>query len=414
MISIKPIYLRYKTIIDNFFSLIVLNVVNYVFPIIIIPILMKRLGVEVYGKYIFAFTILNYLNLLVQYGFNFSATHKIAKYQYNREIISDTYTSISIIRIAFSIIVTTLLLGAGFFMDDLVLYLLGIGIYFGQGIIPVWLFQGLEKMKYITLVNTLVRLLAFIAIFFLIQQSSDVNKLMLIQTLSFIIGGIASLVLVKYELKINFVKPSLQSIILNLKEGWSLFLSTIGMNLYRESNVIILGLVAGYSTVGLYSPAEKLIKGIQSFTNIMVTALYPHFSKRMKDNQSQYIGDFFKIAQWLWILFSIGTVAIIFSSTMIIDLYIGKGHTTTIIDFRILSLVILFGGLNYYYGIVGLVNLNKKTLFNRLVWISGMIGMIMSFILSYYMKDIGAAISMVFAEGLLLYLIMKKIKVEIS
>ncbi|NAW51358.1 oligosaccharide flippase family protein [Elizabethkingia argentiflava] len=388
--------------------------VNYVFPIIIIPILMKRLGVEVYGKYIFAFTILNYLNLLVQYGFNFSATHKIAKYQYNREIISDTYTSISIIRIAFSIIVTTLLLGAGFFMDDLVLYLLGIGIYFGQGIIPVWLFQGLEKMKYITLVNTLVRLLAFIAIFFLIQQSSDVNKLMLIQTLSFIIGGIASLVLVKYELKINFVKPSLQSIILNLKEGWSLFLSTIGMNLYRESNVIILGLVAGYSTVGLYSPAEKLIKGIQSFTNIMVTALYPHFSKRMKDNQSQYIGDFFKIAQWLWILFSIGTVAIIFSSTMIIDLYIGKGHTTTIIDFRILSLVILFGGLNYYYGIVGLVNLNKKTLFNRLVWISGMIGMIMSFILSYYMKDIGAAISMVFAEGLLLYLIMKKIKVEIS
>lgn len=392
-------------------SLVVLNIVNYVFPLIIIPILITRLGLEVYGKYIFAFTILNYLNLIVQYGFNFSATNKVAKNQENKALISSVYTSVTLIRICFSIIITIGLLLSGFFIkDQIIMYLMGIGIFFGQGLVPVWLFQGLEKMKYITIVNTIVRLFAFVLIILLVQAPSDVNFLMLIQTLSFVLGGIASLFLVKYQLNINFTLPNMMSVRENLFEGWSLFLSTIGMNLYRESNVVILGIVAGYSTVGLYSPAEKLVKGIQSFTNIIVTALYPHFSKKMNGNESQGYASFIKIGKLLSLVFSIGSIFMVILAPYIINAYIGRGYSTTIIDFRILSLVILFGGLNYYYGIVGLVNFNKESLFNRLVWVSGVVGIAASFILSYFFKDIGAAIAMAIAEIVLLGLIIRCLK----
>ncbi|MFV0230409.1 oligosaccharide flippase family protein [Empedobacter falsenii] len=408
MSKIKNLCLSNKKIIDNFFSLIVLNIVNYVFPIIIIPILMKRLGIEVYGKYIFAFTILNYLNLVVQYGFNFSATNKVAKNQENKIVLSETYSSVTIIRLVFSLIISIgLILSGVFFKDQIIIYLMGIGIFLGQGLIPVWLFQGLEKMRFITIINTIVRVLAFVFIIFLIKKPEDVNKLMLIQTFSFLIGGIASVLLVKSQLKIQLIIPRLNIIKENLQEGWSLFLSTIGMNLYRESNVVILGMVAGYTTVGLYSPAEKLIKGVQSFTNIIVTALYPHFSKKMSKDKSSGIESFLKIGKLLSILFVIATVLVILFSSIIIDQYIGKRHYSTMTDFRILSLVILFGGLNYYYGIVGLVNFNKQKLFNRLVWISGMIGISLSFILSLFLKDIGAAIAMVIAEAILLFLIIK-------
>ncbi|MDF2515210.1 MAG: polysaccharide biosynthesis protein [Sphingobacterium sp.] len=409
--NFKNIIRNNSKIINNFVSLVILNVVNYVFPLIIIPILIKRLGLEVYGKYIFAFTILNYLNLIVQYGFNFSATNKVAKNQENKSLISGVYTSVTLIRICFSIIITIGLLLSGFFIrDQFLMYIMGIGIFFGQGLIPVWLFQGLEQMKYITIVNALVRLLAFVLIVLMVQAPSDVNFLMFIQTLSFVLGGIASLFLVKYQLNINFTSPNIKSIRENLIEGWSLFLSTIGMNLYRESNVVILGIVAGYSTVGLYSPAEKLIKGIQSFTNIIVTALYPHFSKKMNGNESQGYVSFQKIGKLLTIIFFFGTILMIILSPYIINAYIGKGYTSTIIDFKVLSLVILFGGLNYYYGIVGLVNFNKESLFNRLVWISGVVGISASFILSYLLKDIGAAVAMAIAEIVLLGLIIRCLK----
>lgn len=54
----------HRRVLENFFSLSILNVANYVFPIILIPYLTRVLGVEKYGTYIYAYSIINYLTLL--------------------------------------------------------------------------------------------------------------------------------------------------------------------------------------------------------------------------------------------------------------------------------------------------------------------------------------------------------------
>ncbi|WP_313513821.1 oligosaccharide flippase family protein [Sphingobacterium sp.] len=392
-----------KKIIENFLSLSVLNIVNYIFPLLIIPILIKRMGVENYGIYIFAYTILNYLNLLVQYGFNFSATNKIAKNQENSDLISRTYSSITIIRIAISAV---LILGLICFQpvipDTLSIYLLGSGIFLGQGLIPVWLFQGLEKMKFITVINLIVRVIVFVLIIFFIKNEKDMGLLMGFQSISFLLGAFASICILHFVLKIKFVFPKLQDLLLELREGWQLFLSTIGMNFYRESNIIILGLMTNYTVVGLYAPAEKLVKAIQSFTNIIVTALYPHFSKRFADSSSLTLDTFNKTGRILGGLFLFGSLLLCVLSPIIIKLYLGEYIPNTILDLRILSFIVLFGGLNYYYGIIGMVNMSMERYFSKAVWISGLISVVICTSLSYYLQDLGAAIAMVCAEVVLL------------
>ncbi|MDO5858118.1 oligosaccharide flippase family protein [Myroides odoratimimus] len=399
-----------KAIVTNFISLVVLNIVNYVFPIILIPILITRLGLEVYGKYIFIFTILGYLNLIVQYGFNFSATSKIAKHRDNIEIISETYTSITLIRFFFSLTITLSLLLATLFHNNGELYLLGIGIFLGQGLIPVWLFQGLEKMKFITLINFVIRLVAFILIFKVVVDEHDVWLLMFIQSLSFLLGALVSLFIVKYYLKIGFVKVKISSVKQELKEGLSLFLSTIGINLYRESNIVILGLICGYSIVALYSPAEKLIKGLQSFSNTIVTAIYPFLSRKISNDNTEGVAIFKKVGTFLAIFFTVIVIVMFLSAEAIINTYLGNIKPSIVINFKILSLVILFGGLNYFYGIVGLVNLGKGESFNKIVWLSGIVGLLTSAILSFYFRDMGASIAMVIAELFLLILVYYKFK----
>lgn len=409
----KNFFGKYRTnkVVHNFFYLALVNIVNYAFPIIIIPFLIVSLGLEVYGKYIFAFTILSYFNLLVQYGFNFSATQKVAKFSNNAMVISETYTAVTVIRLFFSFAIIAIFFAIGFFIPETIrLYLFGVGIFLGQGLIPIWLFQGLEKMKYITIVNTIVRTIAFVMIIVMIKSPQQVDLLMLIQSLSFVLGAVISVFLVKAQLNINFVRPTLTVIKQNLKEGWNLFLSTIGMSLYRQSNVVILGFVAGYSVVGLYTPAEKLIKGVQSFSNIVVTALYPHLSKKIAANRKEGIKQFFKIGKLLIGLFLFFSLGIAVCAPFIIRIYLGDGFPSTILDLRILSAVIFVGGLNYFYGIVGMVNFNKEKLFNRFVWISGVIGMSLSVALSYLFQDVGAAISMTIAEVVLLLFIIKALK----
>lgn len=399
-----------KKIIENFLSLSVLNIVNYIFPLLIIPILIKRMGVENYGIYIFAYTILNYLNLIVQYGFNFSATNKIAKNQGNIDLISQTYSSITIIRLGISFVLILLLfLLQPIIPDTLSIYLLGSGIFLGQGLIPVWLFQGLEKMKFITIINLIVRVAVFILIYLFIRDEKDMNLLMGFQSISFMLGAIASVFIIHLIFKIKFTIPKTHILILELKEGWQLFLSTIGMNFYRESNIIILGIVTNYTIVGYYAPAEKIVKAIQSFTNIIVTALYPHFSKKFKISETSTILIFKKSGKFLAILFLLASVVLCMISPFIIKIYLGSSTSNTVFDLQILSFIILFGGLNYFYGIIGLVNLGLENYFSKAVWVCGISSLILCAILGYWFKDVGAALSMLIAEGILFFILYSKL-----
>lgn len=69
-----------------------------------------------------------------------------------------------------------------------------------------------------------------------------------------------------------------------------------------------------------------------------------------------------------------------------------------------MSLVIVVGGLNYVLGIVGLINLNKQSLFFRNVIISGVIGILVMLFLVHSLTFYAGAISMVLSELILFIL----------
>ncbi|EEY9447163.1 flippase, partial [Escherichia coli] len=46
--------------------------VNYIIPLVTIPYLVRVLGLEVYGKYSIILSVLQYLVIITDYGFNLS------------------------------------------------------------------------------------------------------------------------------------------------------------------------------------------------------------------------------------------------------------------------------------------------------------------------------------------------------
>lgn len=71
---------EYRRVFENFCSLSVLNIANYIFPIILIPYLTMVLGVEKYGIYIYAYTIMNYFTLLSHMVLNIQQLKKYPLY----------------------------------------------------------------------------------------------------------------------------------------------------------------------------------------------------------------------------------------------------------------------------------------------------------------------------------------------
>jgi len=401
-----------RRLIENIFSLSALNFINYLFPLILIPYLTRILGVEKFGLYAFSFAVIQYCTLLVGYGFDFSATKFVAINRDDNEKISKIFISATIIRIILALVCILLIfLATNLFdklRDEALLYIYGIGIFVGQALTPLWLFQGMEKMKYVTIINFVSKLTSTVLIFVFLKNQSDYIYVNLYFSVGFLIAGILSLILAIKLFKIKFIIPKATFVFQQLREGWHLFLSTVFMNFYRESNILILGALTNYTIVGYYAGAEKIIKAIQSIISPISKALYPYFGRNFntESKKEKALSRFFKFNKYYALSLFIIVVLVLLSSKFIVTHYLGKEFISSILNIQIMSLVILFGGLNYFLGIVGLVNLGFEKQFTHSVFIAGTISVISCLILANIYSDKGAAIAIVIAEIVLFILIL--------
>ncbi|MFB6340423.1 flippase [Saccharicrinis sp. FJH62] len=403
---------NFKRVAENFFSLSILNGLNFVFPLILIPYLTRVLGVDGYGVYAFSFSILSYCMLLARYGFEFSATRQIAivrsdKHKLNKLFYSVLFARIGLIGVAFIILNILILLVPKFTTIKEELFY-GAGIFVGSALIPVWFFQGMENMKFMTLINFLVRLSSTVLIFVWVKSPDQIHVALGFQSVGYIFGGLVSIILAIKLFKLSFVFPHLKEVWFQLKDGWHLFISTLGMNFYRESNTIILGLLTNEMYVGYYAAAEKIIKAVQAITSPFVNAIYPFFSRKLNDNNSEdkSFKLYNKVGIYFGALLLILTVLVLLFSPWGVVHYLGSNYEHSILTIQILSFVVFLGGLNYYYGIIGLVNMKKEKYFTRSVWVAGVISIVVCVSLSNILFANGAALAMVSAELILFVQIM--------
>ncbi|MQR87687.1 oligosaccharide flippase family protein [Bacillus megaterium] len=67
-----------KKLLENVLSLVVLQGSNYILPLITFPYLVRILGAENFGLIAFATSFMYFFIVFTDYGFNVTATKKIA------------------------------------------------------------------------------------------------------------------------------------------------------------------------------------------------------------------------------------------------------------------------------------------------------------------------------------------------
>jgi PST family polysaccharide transporter len=269
-----------RRLIENFLSLSVLQIANYILPLITLPYLVRVLGPEKFGLIAFSQAFIGYFMILTDYGFNLSATRDISINRENKEKVSEIFSSVMIIKLALMIIslilMSILIFSFEKFRQDWIVYYLTFGMVVGQVLFPVWFFQGMEKMKYITFLNILSKVIFTVAIFVFVKEASDYLYVPLLNSLGFIIAGILGLWIVFKDFEVSFKFVGLEELKRQLKEGWYIFISEISGNIYGRGTTIILGFVSNNTVVGYYSVAERVMKAIAGLSQPFAQALYPY------------------------------------------------------------------------------------------------------------------------------------------
>jgi PST family polysaccharide transporter len=166
-----------KRLLGNFFSLSVLQIFSYVLPLLTLPYLVRVLGVETFGLISFATAFIIFFNILVDYGFNLSATREVSIHREDKEKITQIYSSVLTIKFILTILSFIILSFIVFIFDKfnshIELYLITFLSVVGQAFFPIWYFQGMEKMRYITIINISSKVIFTIAIFIFVHKESD-------------------------------------------------------------------------------------------------------------------------------------------------------------------------------------------------------------------------------------------------
>lgn len=394
----------FRTVAGNAFSLYLIKSLSFFFPLIIIPIVLKTVGDENYGRYVYSFAIIQYLKLIVNYGFQFTGTRDIARVAGNLKETSKLSSEILILRIILAFFSSVILIGIGFYyQQDKWLYFWGCGTLFGFALQSTWFFQGIQKMHIISLVILSSKIIVIVLIVFFIKDKEDYIYLNLIDSIGYLGSGLMSCLIIRYRFGVRLIATTFNQLINQLKTGYKLFTSTIFISLYREANVIILAQFTDYRIAGYYSIAEKITKSIQGISQPISQALFPYFAKGI--NCKNTLIHFNRIAKYLGVVFLAASILLAILSKTIIRIYLGEGYDRVSINLILLSPVVVAGILNYYYGVIGLVNMNKDGKFSLYVGIAGMVNILLCSILSYLIEDIGASISLAVSEVVLFILL---------
>ena len=272
-----------KDLLSNFFSLSMLQGVNMLLPLITLPYLVRVLGVENYGLISLSLAIIMLFNIVVGFGFELSATKDISINKSDVDRISEIFSaviSIKIIILFVAFIVLMFLIEYVKIMhENSILFYATFGVVIGNAIFPLWLFQGMEKMKYITYINVSTMSFFTILIFIFVKDEKDLVYVPLLNSLGVIVGALYSLRLAKKVFNIKYILPEKGSALLHFKKGYTFFLSRVANNGSRYYATTIVGVYFGNLVVGYYSIAEKLFHAFISLGGIISQVVYPYMCR---------------------------------------------------------------------------------------------------------------------------------------
>lgn len=335
-----------KSLFNNFIALFILQLINYALPLIILPYLTQKLGPSNYGKVAWAQYAIQYLIIFTDYGFNFSATRLISINRDNKEYIQKIFNAVLFIKMGLLLLSYLLLFvfiqANSFGSQENQLLQISFLMVAGSVLAPLWFFQGVEKMKWVTIVNVVIKALLVIAVFVLVKNNSDVILTGGLLAGSQLLIGFCSLILALsiYRFKISI--PSTSEIFFQFKEGWLVFLSTVFTSIYVTSNGFLLGEWTNDTAVGYYTPAEKIVRAATSFFNPVMLALYPFISKKFSEDKSNAVRLFFKILIQVSVVTLIVSI-LLFLMAPLADDFLGKEYENSIEVIKWLAFIPFFG-----------------------------------------------------------------------
>jgi O-antigen/teichoic acid export membrane protein len=404
----------------NIASLGIVQVANYVFPIITIPVISRIIGPDKLGVINFASAYIAYFTLLIGFGFDLTATRKVARDPDNAENRNKVFSEVFISQ-AILLAVSAVCFIISFFLVPQLNEERAVAIFtfltcFATLFTQNWLFQAMQDLPKVAILNLLTKIVFTIIIFATIHKKSDYVWQPLATSFAQVVVAIASFwwSIKKYNLKLKMVK--LADCMKLLWADKSFFLSLCVVNVYSSTSIVVLGLFQSSTQVGYYTAGQKLIMILQGLVSIpLATAFFPYIGRAFAESHEKGL----KIAQQLipivFVLTGLAGIVIFAASPLFIQFFYGPKFEAAVSVCRILAFIPMLVGLNTILGIHIMMNLKLDNIFFAITCVGAVVGLILNIALVKVIGYTGPAYTWLIIEILnlvLLYVMLRRRNIE--
>lgn len=398
----------------NVLSLATIQGANALFPLLVFPFLLSKLGKDAFSELVIAESLALYLLTICLYSFDTTGLRSIIEVRKNGNGKAEATCFFNILGARLGLfLVSSLPLVALYYVfggGEFEVILAWLGFVLGNILQCSYYFQATEKNWNLAVFVMVSRFLAAFSIYISINSPVDLFLTSMLLSGSYLVSGIAAYTMLAFRFGETGIRTiDLKTIITMIVQGRHLFFGNISVGLFRGSNVLILAGVSNSTAVSSYALAEKVIKSIQALARplnqFFETKIVQAWIALSPENRINSIA--FKL---IWN----NTRTQIYLTLLVIPTSIGSIHIVhgwgllpgidhdVILLISLMSPAVIFGVANAMFGVIGLNLIGAQSYFAHAVFSVGGIIFTYSIAASFLFASTGAATAYLLAEALLL------------
>ena len=261
-----------------------LQILKYLFPLLLIPYLTRILGTEGYAVYAYVLSFMGVVQTIADFGFTLSGTKKVVDLRGDTTALSRLVGAITVARLMllcglfFCVMVVTRFIPI---MAENTVYV--IWAFFataGRTVLPDFIFQGNERMGPLTTRYFASKGVQVALTILLVRGPGDLILVAVADVLSEIVDIAWSYRAQKRMFGVGIARPTFKESFEELRVSAIYCVSNVSSSLFSGFTTVIIGLaITSKTDIAFWSLTLTTVNAVQSLYTPIANSLYPHMIK---------------------------------------------------------------------------------------------------------------------------------------
>jgi len=369
-----------KSISRNALFNAVLNLFNIILPALVIPVVSRAIGNELYGYMGYGDSINSYFLIFASFGIFTYGIREMSRVRDNKVKLRQTFTNLFVITTITNILATVayIVFVLIFYKDQPYFYtciIMGFNLAFNLFYVE-WVNQALENYDFITIKTMIIRIISCAIIVLVIRSKENYLFYLYILIATNFINNIISFIYIKKRIKFDFsnmhfaihIRPMIYAVIL----------SNVGV-LYTQLDKFMIKDYIGTTDVGYFYMAQRIINMINILMLTLVTVTMPRLSNYLgNDSKNEYLLLLKRVVNVYFLVLFPASIGLLCLSEEVIGIFGGSEYLAVVPVMRVFSIYMLSLGIQNIISNQIIYLYQKEKDDSILIFIGGIINLILN------------------------------------